>query len=456
MKCQINVIFGGYYVWPTCLAEKLRTTRTIRAGLTQLRVSQSVFSVFAIEVSSLGQDLEKWGADVIFGREKGFWAGLARVVFRGFSWGFALIVRARLLLFRAGLKKQALLGVKVVSIGNLTMGGTGKTPVVEFFCKALRERGRNPVILSRGYKSRKLDERQVWRGQREEEPGDFPKVVSDGERLRLTVEYAGDEPYMLAKNLLPGVGVVVDRDRVKGGRFAVKELQADILLLDDGLQYLKLDHAIDVVLVDAESPFGTEALIPRGTLREPPSNLSRANYIFVTRCHQPLGEAQIARLQRHNKTAPIIQTQHAPQHLEKVFEAGERMPLSDLKGKFVAAMSGIAVPESFERLLTELGAEVMFHRTFGDHQVFPQKDVDAVFERALKRDVDFIVTTEKDAVRFPRPTEDSVPLYFLRIEVEIIEGEKEWQACLERLCTPPEMSAGEWWQQRRLAGGVPL
>ena len=417
----------------------------------ELRVLFSPLRVFDTGVSSLGQDLEKWGADVIFGREKGFWAGVARLIFRVFSWLFSLIVRIRLLLFRAGLKPQAKLGVKVVSIGNLTMGGTGKTPVVEFFCKALLERGRNPVILSRGYKSRKLEERQVWRGQREEEPGDFPKVVSDGERLRLPVEYAGDEPYMLAKNLLPGVGVVVDRDRVKGGRFAVKELQADILLLDDGLQYLKLDHAIDVVLVDANRPFGSNALIPRGTLREPPSNLSRANYIFVTRCQQPLDKKQIARLQRHNKTAPIIQTKHAPQYLEAVFEEGKRLELSELKGKYVAAMSGIAIPESFEGLLTELGAEVMFHRTFGDHQVFPKKDVDAVFERALERDVDFIVTTEKDAVRFPRPTEDSVPLYFLRIEVEIIEGEEEWQACLERLSSPPELSASEWWLQRSLA-----
>ncbi|WP_411844721.1 tetraacyldisaccharide 4'-kinase [Roseibacillus persicicus] len=408
--------------------------------------------MFHSTVSSMGQDLEKWGADVIFGREKGFAAGVARLVFRVFSWIFAVVVRIRLLLFRLGLKGQARLGVKVVSIGNLTMGGTGKTPVVEFFCKALIKRGRKPVILSRGYKSRKLEERQVWRGQREEEPGDFPKVVSDGERLRLAVEFAGDEPYMLAKNLLPGVGVVVDRDRVKGGRFAVKELGADILLLDDGLQYLKLDHAVDVVLVDAERPFGTDALIPRGTLREPPANLSRANYIFVTRCHQPLSDAQIGRLQKYNKTAPIIQTRHAPQYLEDVFIEGKRLELSDLKGKYVAAMSGIAVPESFERLLTELGADVMFHRTFGDHQVFPQKDVDAVFTRALERDVDFIVTTEKDAVRFPRPTEMNVPLYFLRIEVEIIEGEEEWEACLERLCNPPELTACEWWRQRSLAG----
>ena len=410
------------------------------------------WSCLSRPVASFGQEFEKWGADVIFGREKGFWANMARVVFRVVSWLFGGIVRCRLLLFRLGWKKRARLGVKVVSIGNLTMGGTGKTPVAEFLCKALIERGRKPVILSRGYKSKKLQERQIWRGVEEEEVGDFPKVVSDGESLLLPVEYAGDEPFMLAKHLLPGVGVVVDRDRVEGGRFAVSELQADILLLDDGLQYLKLEHSIDVVLVDAQSPFGTDALIPRGTLREPPSNLARASYIFVTRCSEPLSTEQITRLQRYNKTAPIIQTQHVPQHLEKVFGPAERLQLSDLDGKYVAAMSGIAVPESFESLLVELGAEVLFHRTFGDHQVFPQKDVDAVFERALDRDVDFVVTTEKDAVRFPRPTESHVPLYFLRIEVEIIEGREEWEACLERLSNPPHVSADEWWEQRRLVG----
>jgi tetraacyldisaccharide 4'-kinase len=402
-------------------------------------------------VSSLGQDLEKWGADVIFGRERGFLAGMARLVFRVFSWLFGGIVRLRLLLFRLGMPSQAQLGVQVVSIGNLTVGGTGKTPVVEFFSKALLARGRRPVILSRGYKSRRLEERQVWRGVREEDPGDFPKVVSDGEHLRLPVEFAGDEPFMLAKNLLPGVGVVVDRDRVKGGLFAVSELGADILLLDDGLQYLRLGHAVDVVLVDAEKPFGTNALLPRGTLREPCRNLARANYIFVTRCQEQLSPEQLAVLQRYNKTAPIIQTTHAPQYLEKVFTPGERMPLSALKGKFVAAMSGIAVPESFENLLRRLGAEVMFHRTFGDHQTFPQKDVDAFFERALERDVELIITTEKDAVRFPRPTEMDVPLYFLRIEVEIIEGHEEWEACLERICNPPWLTATDWWKERSLA-----
>lgn len=342
-------------------------------------------------------------------------------------------------------------GVKVVSIGNLTVGGTGKTPVVELFARELLKRGRKPVILSRGYKSQKLEERQVWHGRREEEPGDFPKVVSDGERVRLAVEYAGDEPFMLAKNLCPGVGVVVDRDRVKGARWAVEELDADILLLDDGLQYLRLGHTTDIVLVDARNPFGTEALLPRGTLREPPRNLCRADYIFVTRCEGELTIEEVKRLQKYNQTAPIIQTSHVPQYLENIFDATDRVELSDLEGRFVGAISGIAVPESFEVLLKEQGAQVEFHKTFGDHQVFPLKDVDRFLDRAERRDVDFVVTTEKDAVRFPRPTESEVPIYFLRIEVEIIEGWDEWEKCVDRLVHPPEVSRSEWGRQRILS-----
>lgn len=403
-----------------------------------------------LSLSTWSQDLEKWGADVIFGREKGFRAFVTRKIMRGFSLIFGRIVGGRLWLFRSGIKEQARFGVKVVSIGNLTVGGTGKTPVVELLSRELLKRGRSPVILSRGYKSRKLEERQVWKGRREEEPGDFPKVVSDRERLRLEVEYAGDEPYMLAKNLLPGVGVVVDRDRVKGARWAVDELQADILLLDDGLQYLKLAHTMDVVLVDAENPFGTEALLPRGTLREPPRNLCRADTILVTRCKGPLTAKQVERLRKFNKTAPIIQTSHMPRYLENIFDPTDRLELADLKEKFVGAISGIAVPESFEALLKEQGAEVGFHRTFGDHQVFPQKDVDRFMDRCERRDVDFAVTTEKDAVRFPRPSDSKVPIYFLRIEIEIISGQREWEECLDRLTTAPEISASEWGRQRLL------
>lgn len=383
------------------------------------------------------EELEQWGADVIFGRAKGFRATLMRMLLRVFSLLYRGIILLRLRLFRNGWKEQAHLGTMVISIGNITVGGTGKTPVVELFARTLRDRGRKVAILSRGYKSKKLEEVQEWKRRSTGELVDeeeMPKVVSAGKGLLLDVHYAGDEPYMLAKNL-DEVAVVVDKDRVKGGRFAIEELSRDTLLLDDGLQFLKLGHSIDVVLVDSNAPFGTGAMLPRGTLREPPKNLCRADYIFITKCKQAGNHELIEKIRRHNPVAEIIECTHGPIRLENVF-TGEVEPLSFLNGKYVAAISGIAVPESFEEKLTGLGANVLFHRTFSDHHSFTQKDIDSFMRRCVRRDADIIVTTEKDAVRFPMPEELDVEVYFLRIEVDILSGEDVWERLVDRVCGP--------------------
>lgn len=381
------------------------------------------------------EDLEQWGEDVIFGRAKGFRASLMRCVLRGFSWLYRAAVLQRLRLFRKGWKDQAYLGTTVISIGNITVGGTGKTPVVELFSKTLRDRGRKVAILSRGYKSKKLDKPQEWKRRATGElvaEEEMPKLVSAGKGMELEVQYAGDEPYMLAKNL-DGVAVVVDKDRVKGGKFAIEELDCDLLLLDDGMQFLKIAHSLDIVLVDFNSPFGTGAILPRGTLREPPKNLCRADYIFITKCYQAGNTELIERIRKHNPVAEIIECTHGPQHLENVF-TGEVVPLDFLDGKFVAAISGIAVPQSFEDKLTDFGANVLFHRTFADHHSFSQKEVDRFMRRCVRRDADIIVTTEKDAVRFPKPAEMDVDIYFLRIEVDILSGQDVWERLVDRVC----------------------
>lgn len=381
------------------------------------------------------KEFEQWGEDVIFGRAKGLRASLMRVFLRCLSWIFRGLVAIRLNLFRLGWKKQAHLGTMVISIGNITVGGTGKTPVVELFARTLRDRGRKVAILSRGYKSKPLEEPQEWREKNTGElidDKDMPKVVSSGKGVELEVQYAGDEPYMLAKNL-DDVSVVVDKDRVKGGKFAIQELDADILLLDDGMQFLKIAHSIDIVLVDSNSPFGTGAMMPRGTLREPPRNLCRADYIFITKCKHANNEELIKKIRKRNKVAEIIECTHGPVHLENVF-TGEIKPLSFLKKKYIAAISGIAVPESFEEKLTDLGATVLFHRTFSDHHSFSQSDIDRFMTRCMRRDADIIVTTEKDAVRFPRPTELDVEVYFLRIEVNILSGMEVWEKLVSRIC----------------------
>ena len=381
-------------------------------------------------------ELERWGADVIFGRARGFRATMMRFFMSALSGIFRLLVQTRLALFRTGWKRQHHLGTVVVSIGNLTVGGTGKTPVVEMLARSLRDRGRGVAILSRGYKSRKLAKPQKWRRADGSHvaPEKMPKVVSTGSALLLDSKFAGDEPFMLARNL-DGVAVVVDKDRVKGGRFAIGELEADTLLLDDGMQYLDLAHGIDIVLMDASSPFGTEALLPRGTLREPPKNLRRASYIFITKCDGSDNSALVSRIRRYNRTAEIMECTHGPIYLENVFTR-ELKPLEFLDGKWTAAISAIAVPENFEKLLEKLGARVEVRRHFSDHHRFTRKDIDQFMQRCVERDMELIVTTEKDAVRFPRPSELNVPVYFLRIEVEILKGREVWDRMIDRLCRP--------------------
>lgn len=382
------------------------------------------------------QELERWGGDVVFGRAKGFRAALARFLMSALALVFRGLVQVRLRLFQSGWKEQHHLGTQVISVGNITVGGTGKTPVVEFLAKCLRDRGRHVAILSRGYKSRKLEQVQKWRdaGGRPIPEEIMPKVVSTGETVFLSSKYAGDEPYMLARNL-DGVSVVVDKDRVKGGRFATQHLAADTLLLDDGMQYLRLARGVNIVLVDAGAPFGTGSLLPRGTLREPPVNLRRAHYILLTKCDGSSNEELVRRIRKYNRSAEIIECTHGPVYLEDVFTR-ERKPLEELKDKWVGAISAIAVPEAFESSLRQLGARVEITRRFSDHYRFSRKDVDRFMQRCVERDMEWILTTEKDAVRFPRPTSPDVPILFLRIEVRILKGQEIWDDMIDRLAHP--------------------
>lgn len=385
-------------------------------------------------------ELEQWGADVIFGRAKGLRASLTRALMLGLSGIFRGLVQLRIALYRSGWKPQEFLGAQVISVGNLTVGGTGKTPVVELLAKSLRDRGRKVAILSRGYKSKRLGSPQKWEGRdgRVVPAERMPKVVSTGNALMLDSKFAGDEPFMLAKNL-DGVAVIVDKDRVKGALFALRELETETLVLDDGMQYLNLAHSLDIVLVDSQSPFGTEALLPRGTLREPPKNLRRASCILITKCDGSTNEELITRIRKYNPVADIIECAHGAIHLENLYTR-ERMPLDFLEGKWVGAISAIAVPENFERSLTNLGARVEIKRRFSDHHRFNRRDVDDFMQRCVERDMELIVTTEKDAVRFPRPSEINVPIWFLRIEVQILSGQEHWDGMVDRICNPPLVS----------------
>ena len=379
------------------------------------------------------ENLETFVLEVIFEERRDTRAALMRALLHACSKLFQAGVKARRFLYDVRILRDATLGVQVIAIGNLTVGGTGKTPVVEKFARELRNQGRTVAILSRGYRSKPppvhewLLNKILFR-----EDTTPPRVVSDGKSLLLDSEMAGDEPYMLASNL-QDVVVLVDKDRVKSGRYAIEKFGCDTLLLDDGYQYWKLHgRRHDVVLVDRQQPFGNEYLLPRGTLREPPTHLARANTIFITKSDGNTVDLR-RRIAQFNPTAAVIECIHHPLYLEDVF-TGQRFGLEFLNGRKAASLSGIAQPESFEQSLVKLGAELVYSKRFADHHRFSQQEVLNVINRSKKRQADTIVTTQKDAVRFPKLDRRDLPIFFMRVEIRIVSGASDFQDCVRKIC----------------------
>lgn len=377
--------------------------------------------------------LEQFAVDVILERTWGLRAGLLRFFLWMLSGLYRLGVKWRLWWFDSRLGSVHALGCLVISVGNLTVGGTGKTPVVELFARELTKRGRKVAVLSRGYKSQPVPFAQkIFDNFKPLELRRPPRVVSDGRSLLLDSEMAGDEPFMLASNL-KDVLVLVDKDRVKSGLHAIRKFGCDTLLLDDGLQFLRLKERIDVVLIDRESPFANRHLLPRGLLREPPEQLRRAHIIFITKCDGRDLTGLRTELRRYNRHAEFVECGHKPLHLEEIF-THEVRPLSELKDLRIGALSGIARPESFEEGLKKLGAELIYSRRYADHHRFTDGEIARMFERSKARGARAVITTEKDSVRFPRLGKRPLPVYFLRVEIEILRGHEAFQRCVERMC----------------------
>lgn len=345
------------------------------------------------------------------------------------------LVLLRLWLYDNRVIRNRAIGCLVISIGNLTCGGTGKTPVVEIFAKTLSRKGRRVAVLSRGYRSRDrsvIDKiRKKFSSKKMEIP---PRVVSDGKNLLLNSMTAGDEPYMLASNL-DQVVVLVDKDRVKSGLYAIEEFQTDTLILDDGFQYLNLKAHINILLVDSTLPFDNHNVLPRGLLREPIRSIRRADYIFLTKSD---GSPRLRHLKsfihKHNHRAEIIECCHRPQYLEDVFKKGVRFPLATLQGKKIASLSAIANPASFNAFLLQNGAELVLKRHFADHHRYRQQEMIDFINDAKAAGAELILTTEKDAVRMPRLDRCDIPILFLRIEIDILSGRENFDQCISRIC----------------------
>ncbi len=384
---------------------------------------------------NIGENIEQYFLELIIGRRK---TAKDRLVIGALFIGsrfYRMAIQFRIWMYDKRIIRNRSIGCLVVSIGNVSCGGTGKTPVVEIFAKTLSQAGRKVAVLSRGYRSKERSIvtklKQKFGSNKHKVP---PKIVSDGKSLLLDSAYAGDEPYMLASNL-KDVVVLVDKDRVGAGLYAIDEFETDTLILDDGFQYLRLKPHINIVLVDSTTPFGNHHVLPRGILREPIKNIRRADYIFLTKSNGGNHLRHLKTfLRRHNRRAEIIECCHKPQYLEDVYSKGERQPLQDLKGKKIAAICAIACPESFYDFLRHFDSELVLTRHFADHHRFSQQEVIDFINDAKEAGAEMIVTTEKDAVRLPRLDRRDIPVCFMRVEIDILSGQESFDQCITRIC----------------------
>lgn len=321
-------------------------------------------------------------------------AGLTGTLLGALSVLYGIGVRARLLSYKLGVLPSYGLPLKVVSVGNLTVGGTGKTPVAIFLTEFFKNDGKRVAVLSRGHKG----------------SANGVAVVSDGKKILMGPDKAGDEPFLMAKSL-KGVPVVVCGDRVKGGRFIVEKFSPNVLILDDAFQHIRLRRDINILLVDSNEGFGNERLVPRGILREPVSAIRRADFALI-KGGPPQGRVWDA---FHEHSIPYIPFQYRPVCLYNV-DTGEERPVEALKGARVVSVAGIANPGSFRKSLKELGAHIEAELDFPDHHAYSASDGRNIEQRAIGKDM--VITTEKDGVKLGGLVK-SVPVFALRISVEV-------------------------------------
>ena len=319
-------------------------------------------------------------------------------------------------LFDRGLLSGALAPAPVISIGNLSVGGAGKTPATLAIAGRLLARGRAVAILSRGYGAVRRD----------------PRVVADGRGVLLSAAEGGDEPVLAARRL-PGVRVLCGPRRAELARTAIEALGSDALLLDDGFQHRALARDLDVVVLDAANPFGNGHLLPRGPNREPPSALRRAGLVWLSRADRA-GEGALAPLRALARDATGRDPVESRHGVVDVLEATLSRSLGPdaLRGRRVLALSGLARPGSFRATLEGMGAEVARERAFPDHHRFTEAEVDEALREATEASCDAIATTEKDAVRLPPARAEDPRIAVVRIAAEITAGDAALDAALDR------------------------
>lgn len=332
--------------------------------------------------------------------------GLPQMILYALSLLYGAGVRLRLFLYAVGIFKSEKLSCKVVSSGNLTAGGSGKTPMTMHIARLLKDGGAKVVILSRGYKRSTTG----------------VKTVSDGRDVKLSAREAGDEPFLMARRL-KDIPVVIGEDRVLAGEFAIKEFSPDVVVLDDGFQHIQLARDLNILLVDARAGFGNGYLLPRGMLREPLRGISRADLTMVKQ--EGVDDAGLKlrdsdRLKRFNQK--VITFFYRPIAVVNL-RTKESHGLESLTGRKAVAVAGVADPEAFFASLNPLGLTLVKTIPYPDHHDYTRADLELIKKAAAS--AEFVITTEKDGVKLERFAKDlAFPLLTLSVDVVVYEPER--------------------------------
>jgi len=295
---------------------------------------------------------------------------------------------------------------KVISVGNITLGGTGKTSLVEYLVAKLSQKGNKVAVLSRGYKR------------------DAKQAGAQG---------MGDEPAMLQKKL-PQVPVIVDEDRLRASVRAIKDYAVDTLILDDGLQQWRIFKDLEIVTIDSRNPFGNSHLLPAGFLREPLSALNRSDIFVLTQVEPGQDTAGLTgKLKRLSPRALVVESRHKPEGFSNLSKPEEILSADSLKGKSAVIFSGIGNPQAFEEAVCSLGINIAEALRFTDHYDYAQADLDAIVKCAKERNLDTIITTEKDAVKIAQLEISGLRILSLNIKLIIIKNEAEFDRRLFKL-----------------------
>ncbi|MFC2172148.1 tetraacyldisaccharide 4'-kinase [Acidobacteriota bacterium] len=329
------------------------------------------------------------------------------------EWLLKKVAKTRVSLYERGIFRASSAEVLVISVGNITVGGTGKTPLVEQIARFLKESNHRPAILSRGYRG-KYSERI--------------HVVSDTRKLHSNWELAGDEPYLLAKRL-PGIPVIVSKNRFLAGEFAHKMLGADALILDDGYQHLRLKRDLNILIVDCTNPFGGGHMPPLGRLREPLDAIRRADMVMLNRHDHPHDEIIIRKtIKKYHPEVRIFHCTNRPVKF-RLFGRPEQFDISEFQGVKAALFCGIGNPGPFRSDIDRLGVEIVLCFNYRDHHRYSEKEIRWMTKEALKKGAEFLVTTEKDAVRLPPVEGNDLSIIVLEAEA-IVQEEGRFRSCL--------------------------